>query len=344
MNIKTLVHRQHIHVFLMFAVAIAMTVIVSQAPGLTGYVVKREEPEPTWRIFTADEVASGATIPADTNVIFHIPEDIWSIRRRILLGRQGTSIRYWGYCFPEDYDPATAEPTAGFPGKLFLSEAERSWRDERIESKTPIFSIYRPPTKADVARREEESTARIRHQIETFKAGSSCYIMTEKPLPIGIDRDADGLNSREERTAGTDPSLLDTDGDGLTDGIEILQIKSKPLTRDTDGDGLIDGVEDRNRNGKITAGETSPINNDSDGDGLCDGYCRVDKGGRICSEFTTTQSCTEIPRARWMGEDKNLNGIVDSGETNPLQWSTAGDGISDLQQYYNCLLNQGRNC
>jgi hypothetical protein len=45
-----------------------------------------------------------------------------------------------------------------------------------------------------------------------------------------------------------------------------------------------------------------------------------------------------------MGEDKNLNGIVDSGETNPLQWSTAGDGISDLQQYYNCLLNQGRNC
>ena len=41
---------------------------------------------------------------------------------------------------------------------------------------------------------------------------------------------------------GTDPRLVDTDGDGLTDG-EELEIGTQPLLPDSDLDSLNDGLE-----------------------------------------------------------------------------------------------------
>jgi len=344
MTFQELTHQHRFQVALALLAATVVTFVMAGATGLTGYVVLKEEKEPGWLILSVAQVERGATIPADTNVVFHLPEDIWTIRRKILLGRTGTKVRYWGYCYPDDYDANNPSVTTnGFPGKLFLSEAERFWRNKRIEAKIPIISIYNPPTE-QALNRQAVTTSRIRHQLEIFPAGSTCYIMTEKPLPIGVDRDADGLNSRDEVTAETDPLVADTDGDGISDGTEVLIGKSLPTKRDTDGDGLIDGVEDTNRNGLIDAHETSPINIDSDKDGLCDGYCRVDKGGRICGPTQNSYSCLDLARPRWMGEDKNVNGKVDSGETDPRKWSSSGDGISDLQQYYNCLLKTGKAC
>jgi hypothetical protein len=58
---------------------------------------------------------------------------------------------------------------------------------------------------------------------------------------MGIDRDLDGINECEERLLGTDPSLSDTDGDGLVDGLEFkrgtdyLHVDS---TVDFDQDGI----------------------------------------------------------------------------------------------------------
>lgn len=77
------------------------------------------------------------------------------------------------------------------------------------------------------------------------------------------DDDEDGLSNLEEQTAGTDPQNADTDGDGLTDYIELRQAGTVPLNQDTDGDGLKDGEE-------VALG-TSPINPDTDGDGMPDG-------------------------------------------------------------------------
>ena len=36
-----------------------------------------------------------------------------------------------------------------------------------------------------------------------------------------LDRDLDGLNECEELLMGTDPSLSDSDGDNLPDGVEL---------------------------------------------------------------------------------------------------------------------------
>ncbi|MCZ7553623.1 MAG: FHA domain-containing protein [Anaerolineales bacterium] len=79
---------------------------------------------------------------------------------------------------------------------------------------------------------------------------------------LALDSDGDGLINSAELAAGTDPNNPDTDGDGLSDGLEVLTWKTNPLLADTDGDGLKDGVE-------VERG-TNPLLRDTDGDGIED--------------------------------------------------------------------------
>ncbi|MCZ2268082.1 MAG: OmpA family protein, partial [Ignavibacteriales bacterium] len=62
----------------------------------------------------------------------------------------------------------------------------------------------------------------------------------------------------------TDPLKKDTDGDGLTDGDEVLKYKTDPLKKDTDGDGLTDGEE-------VLKYKTDPLKKDTDGGSVDDG-------------------------------------------------------------------------
>lgn len=84
--------------------------------------------------------------------------------------------------------------------------------------------------------------------------------------PTG-DPDGDGLGNGEEHGAGTDPTLKDTDGDGLLDKEELKPTgglpATNPLKADTDGDFLTDHAE-------VTKFKTSPVKVDTDGDGLPD--------------------------------------------------------------------------
>ena len=308
-------------------------------------LVSETKLEIPWRTFDPPELLSGATIPPDTNVIIHLPLEIKRIARKVLFGNKGNYIRYWGYCFPEDYDPNdTTHRAPGFPGTLFLSEAERDVREAQRQRLFPQFTIHSPPTSEELAQQNIKPKGQIRHQQEIFYGGTTCYVMTEQPLPVGSDSDNDGLNSAEEKANQTDPENYDTDGDGIPDGTEVHAYKTNPLRRDTDVDGLIDGIEDKNRNGRMDQGETSPLEKDSDHDGLCDGYCRIIQGGRLCSEFSTTKNCVPGVQVKWRGEDKNLNGKVDNGETDPLKIDSDGDGILDEQEHFNCLLEKKTNC
>ncbi len=80
------------------------------------------------------------------------------------------------------------------------------------------------------------------------------------------DPDQDGLSNTDEQTAQTDPTKPDSDGDGLTDGDEVNQYHTDPLTLgDQDGDLLSDGDE-------IQTYHTDHTKTDTDGDGFSDYY------------------------------------------------------------------------
>lgn len=144
-----------------------------------------------------------------------------------------------------------------------------------------------------------------------------------------LDSDGDGLSDGTEEAIGTDPNDADTDDDGVRDGSEVN------LSDDTDGDGLINARDP-----------------DSDNDGLFDGtelghdcadpatavelgHCRPD-----ADTGTTTTSPvdpdTDDGGVRDGAEDANLDGAVDTGELDPNDPSddagatdTDGDGLPD---------------
>jgi outer membrane protein OmpA-like peptidoglycan-associated protein len=167
------------------------------------------------------------------------------------------------------------------------------------------------------------------------------------------DADGDGLTDAEEAVLGTDPLNPDTDGDGLNDGLEVNIGKTDPLDDDTDDDGLLDGTEDANGNGVVDAGETAPLDADSDDDFLLDGT----ELGLSAPEGKHTDPAVFVPDADNEAtttdplnadtdgggvpdgvEDKNLNGRVDAGETDPNDASdddkvdSDGDGLSDARE------------
>ena len=77
------------------------------------------------------------------------------------------------------------------------------------------------------------------------------------------DPDHDSLMTWREYLLGTDPLNADTNGNGITDGVEASHGTSDAANPDTDGDGAPNWVE--------IAHGTDPFNPDSDGDGTDDG-------------------------------------------------------------------------
>ena len=77
------------------------------------------------------------------------------------------------------------------------------------------------------------------------------------------DGDGDGLSNKEENDNTTNPTLADTDEDGLSDGREVNETMSNPNATDTDGDSLSDGDE-------VDTHGTDPAEADSDGDNFND--------------------------------------------------------------------------
>src|SRR5262245_9509899 len=101
--------------------------------------------------------------------------------------------------------------------------------------------------------------------------------------PRKADTDGDGLSDAVELASLTDPRRADTDGDGLDDREELEVYKSNPCDVDTDHDSrgpsgtflpnpaLFDGNE-------VRLSRTSPTLSDTDGDGLTD-YEEIIGGG-----------------------------------------------------------------
>ncbi len=123
------------------------------------------------------------------------------------------------------------------------------------------------------------------------------------------DKDKDGLGKCDEVKIGTDPKNPDTDGDGLNDGEEYLNLKTNPLQTDTDTDGLNDYDE-------VKVTNTNPIIADTDNEGLNDG----DEVNKYKTDPLKTDSDTD----KLSDFDE-----ISTYKTNPLKPDSDGEGLTD---------------
>lgn len=303
-----------------------VTIAIQHQETLEGRLLpKSMRGQTPWQTISVEQMERGASANPDTNVIIQIPDEAADMTLDVLTGYRGKTVRFWGYCFPKGYesDPTTERR---IPGTIFLSKRERELRKkQQLNERLKKIKITRDVEQEDL-NQERTYRGEIRHQQEIFHGGTTCYLMSEAPLPIGTDADDDEANSAVERDTETDPQNADSDSDGVSDGRETFYLGTNPVLRDSDGDGLIDGIEDSDHNGHRDLDETDALKLDTDSDGLCDGLCKIERGKKL------------------RGEDKNLNGTVDDGETSPLLIESDGDGILDSYEVYLCELAKGTNC
>jgi len=135
-----------------------------------------------------------------------------------------------------------------------------------------------------------------------------------------LDDDADLLNECEERVIGTDPCVADTDGDGLSDFVEVMS-RTNPLVpedlMDTDRDGVSNADE--------VTGHTDPLSND--------GEFRADRGyvvqvsdaaptpdGRACYHVRATNVSLVATQAR----PDALGNIIPAGTNDIILYFQSG--------------------
>lgn len=151
--------------------------------------------------------------------------------------------------------------------------------------------------------------------------------------PALVDSDADGLTDFEEIALSTDPANPDTDGDGGSDGFEVsignspTADNSTEYAADSDGDKLTD-IEEQ----YITYTDFTKA--DTDGDGLSDSF----ELGRVSNIFSATnpvvEDCVSTYNAAIVALNSPAYDIykLDPASTNrcnPKLADTDGDGLND---------------
>ncbi|WP_170229808.1 MopE-related protein [Polyangium fumosum] len=126
-----------------------------------------------------------------------------------------------------------------------------------------------------------------------------------------LDADGDGLTNAEEMQIGTDPFDADSDDDGASDGAE------HDVGADTDGDGLINGLDPDSDNDGLFDGTELGFDCSGPGTNPMAGSCIPD-GDKGATKTDPLDADTDDGGVSDGLEDKDKDGVVDAGETNPL--------------------------
>jgi hypothetical protein len=141
-----------------------------------------------------------------------------------------------------------------------------------------------------------DATVELTQTIEERPAGFPCPPFSGVYVPeadVYGDNDGDGLSNCQEEQAGSAPGNDDTDGDGVSDGIEMGDLQD-PTDTDRDGDPDFDDTDDDD-DGCSTAEEGV---DDLDEDGVPayldpdENPCAPDETGATGDTGTTTTGTT----------------------------------------------------
>ena len=146
----------------------------------------------------------------------------------------------------------------------------------------------------------------------------------------------------ENWTCESMPEMIDSDGDGISDQLEMTQYGTDPQNSDTDGDGLDDGWEIQNGLDPLDACEGCVEDTDTDGDGYtdwCEDFWGTDPNSPNdfpSQQQTCDQNGDGLPDHwpdGWELEDTDMDGLNNYEEfwngTNPTNPDTDGDGMPD---------------
>ena len=179
-------------------------------------------------------------------------------------------------------------------------------------------------------------------------------LFISKTDPFNDDTDGDSLTDGEELTVySTDPLKWDTDGDSIMqaneygeitlnwgDNVEI-QHGTNPTVSDTDGDGLTDGQEVYLNMGgpNFEPILVNPLDNDTDDDGLLDGQEVILQNISIIT-FPYSALVIVFPYGTDpLSNDTDSDGLNDYDEisvygSNPLSNDSDGDTLPDYDEVY----------
>lgn len=215
----------------------------------------------------------------------------------------------------------------------FAAFPVKSTPEKRISFRYTLSGVGRARTRAEfflVASDEKHTAGEGGKYLGELELGEGFFSHTleTKGIPSGSRISAIVCDPKGNCSQFSNNAVLgsDLDQDGILDPVEdpnqnmvVDSEEMDPLLNDTDGDRLSDSVEDKNENGKVDTGETDPKKKDTDDDGLSDW---IETGGD--GKYDKNKGDTDPLNADTDGdgiqdgkEDKNKNGIVEIGETDP---------------------------
>ena len=182
-----------------------------------------------------------------------------------------------------------------------------------------------------------------------------------KSSPLLADTDGDGLSDALElgwRSQGDlDPPLYAVlEHAGIVPGVGSASrgddrsrlafgSTTDPAKTDTDGDGISDGIEDANGNG-WTDGDGKPLQLTATIAQYTNSANRPNTGDWPNQRIDSWEIWTETSPNKWDSDDDGLgdgeedtdrDGQLDSEETDPRKWDTDGDGLADKWEKDNKL-------
>ncbi|MBI4366447.1 MAG: hypothetical protein HY543_06485 [Deltaproteobacteria bacterium] len=227
-----------------------------------------------------------------------------------------------------------------------IQGAQYVGRVESIDPATRRFVVHVPRAALPAL----DTDARLTATVVDTEHGNTSPFAAPVPLFGGSDGDGDGVpNATEDRNHDghvdqdeTDPLIADTDGDGLTDGEEIMRtgrlagmiladpLRLDPRSPDSDGDCLPDGVE-------AGVAIPAPVAGARDGSGarfVLAGHC--EEMLRRHGVLTLANGVAWDPSAPATIE--NLAAIYDQDPTtttDPTAPDTDRDGVRDGEEDWN---------